>query len=230
MHIPDGFLDPKTAAGLMGAAAAGLAYCLAVVWRAVTAWVPREALAAAGERAGQLVSAGRRALTSLGQEKLQRMGLVAAWVFAAQMFNFPVAHGTSGHLLGGVLAAVLLGPAAGVVVLSTVLLVQAWFFADGGVMALGANLVNMALIGSGLGYVVHVALKRLVPELLAVAAAAWFSVVAASLACALEVGLSGTVELGKVIPAMLRVHVWIGLGEALLTVVLVTVLRDRRAT
>ncbi len=229
MHIPDGFLDPKTSAGLLGAAAVGLAYCLAAVWRAVTVRVPREALAAAGERVGQWITAGRRVLTGLGGAKLQRMGLVAAWVFAAQMFNFPVGNGTSGHLLGGVLAAVLLGPAAGVLVLSTVLWVQAWFFADGGWLALGANIINMALIGSGLGYLIYVGLKRVLPELLAAAAAAWLSVLAAALACALEVGGSGTVELGRVIPAMLGTHVWIGLGEALVTVVLLALLRDRRA-
>jgi cobalt/nickel transport system permease protein len=227
MHIPDGFLDPKTAAGLMAAAAAALAYCLVQVMRAVTALVPREALAAAGERIGQMTSAGRRVLTSLGGSKLQRMGVVAAWIFAAQMFNFPVAHGTSGHLLGGVLAAVLLGPAAGVVVLSAVLMVQAWFFADGGVMALGANLFNIALVGSGVGYLVYAWLKRVLPEMLAVAAAAWFSVVAAASACALELGVSGTADLAVLVPAMLKVHVWIGLGEAVLTVVLVAGLRER---
>lgn len=228
MHIPDGFLDPKTSAGLLGAAAVGLAYGLAAVWRAITVRVPREALAAAGERVGQWVSAGRSALTTLGTDQLQRMGLVAAWVFAAQMFNFPVGNGTSGHLLGGVLAAVLLGPAAGVVVLSVVLWVQAWFFADGGMLALGANIINMALVGAGLGYLLYVGLKRVLPELLAVAGAAWFSVLTAALACALEVGVSGTVELGQVIPAMLGVHVWIGLGEALVTMVLVAFLRGRR--
>jgi len=148
MHIPDGFLDPKISTGLLGAALGVLGYCLAQVTKAVTALVPGRVLAAASNALGNVQMGGRRVLTKLGEKKISRMALVAAWVFSAQMFNFPVASGTSGHLIGGVFAAVLLGPFAGAVVISVVLAVQSFFFADGGLMALGANIVNMAVLGS----------------------------------------------------------------------------------
>ena len=110
MHIPDGFIDPKIAYGLMGAAVAALSYSLARVKAAVTSLAPQEAFAAVGKGVKSLAGRSRRVLTKLGEQKIYKMGMVASLVFAAQMFNFPVAAGTSGHLIGGVLAVVLLGP------------------------------------------------------------------------------------------------------------------------
>jgi cobalt/nickel transport system permease protein len=153
------------------------------------------------------------------------MGVMCAFIFAAQMLNFPVLGGTSGHLLGGVLAAVLLGPSAAAVVLASVLLVQCLIFQDGGLMALGANILNMAIMGTFGGYAVFWMIYRLRPTArgfrAAVAAAAWFSVMLASAACALELALSGTAQLATVLTAMAGVHAFIGIGEALITMLVV---------
>ena len=134
------------------------------------------------------------------------MGMMAAFIFAAQMLNFPVAGGTSGHLIGGVLAAVLLGPAAGALVIAIVLVVQCLIFQDGGLTALGANVVNMSLFGAVLGYYIYAGIrggsKREGRILTGAAVAAWVSVVAASAACAVELALSGTSPLRVALPAM----------------------------
>ena len=225
MHIPDGFLDPKMSSGLLGAAAAILGYCLAKVMRAVTAVVPQRVLAAVGNSLGNVSMAGRRVLTKVGEEKLLQMGTVASIIFAVQMFNFPVNSGTSGHLVGGVFAAVLLGPFAGAVVLSVVLVVQSLFFVDGGLMALGANIINMAVIGSFGSYYIYVGLKIQFNEAICVAIAAWFSVILAAFACAVEIGLSGTIGLRDVFAAMVKVHAVIGIAEAAITVFLIRVFR-----
>ncbi|MCX7826903.1 MAG: PDGLE domain-containing protein [Verrucomicrobiae bacterium] len=202
MHIPDGFLDAKTAA-VTGALAAG---GLAVAIRQVNRTLPRS--------------------------KVPLMGLAAAFVFAAQMLNFPVAGGTSGHLLGGVLAAVLLGPAAGAVVIAAVLILQCFLFSDGGVLALGANIFNMAVVGTAGGYGVYSfvrkSLKGLHGQITAVLFAAWCSTVFASLACAGELAFSGTAAAGVVFPAMAGVHLLIGLGEALITALVVLAIRRAR--
>lgn len=220
MHIPDGFLDPKLSQGLMGMAVAVLGVCFAKVMQALTAKVPHHVWASAGNTLGQIGMGSKRILTQWGEKKIQRMGLVASWIFAAQMFNFPIGSGTSGHLIGGVFASVLLGPFAGAIVLSVVLLMQSFFFADGGLMTLGANIINMGVIGSMGGYTIYIGLKKLMPKTVAVAIAAWFSVVLSALACALEMGLSGTTDLSDVTTAMLKSHALIGLAEAGITVFL----------
>jgi len=223
MHIPDGFLDPKLSGGLLGAAAGVLVYCFRKVAAAVTIMVPSGALSAAGRGLGTLQTAGQRVLTQVGETQLKRMGMVAAWIFAAQMFNFPIAAGTSGHLLGGVFAGIILGPFAGTLTVSTVLLVQALFFADGGFLALGANIVNMACIGSLGGYLLYRRLTLILPETVSTAIAAWLSVILAALACSLEVGVSGTIGLKAVTGAMIRIHALIGLAEAMITVLLLKI-------
>lgn len=227
MHIPDGWLDPKMSGGLLGLAAAVAAYCAVKVIQAITAVVPGQVLAGIGSRLGNIRLAGRRVLTQIGEDQLGRMGTVAAWIFAAQMFNFPVASGTSGHLLGGVFAGVVLGPFAGTVVISAVLLVQALFFADGGLLALGANIVNMGLVGTFASYYFYAWLKRSLPETAGIAIAAWASVMLASLGCSLELGCSGTIGFWEVTRAMAKVHSLIGIAEAVLTLVLVRCYRWR---
>jgi cobalt/nickel transport system permease protein len=202
MHIPDGFLDAKTLA-LTGALSAG---GLAVAARQVNRTLPRN--------------------------KIPLMGLGAAFVFAAQMLNFPVAGGTSGHLLVGVLAGVLLGPGAAAIVIACVLTVQALLFSDGGVLALGANIFNMAFIGAMVGYTIYSAVFRFLPGLrgriAAVFFAAWCSTVLASLTCAGELALSGTLAAAVVFPAMLGTHALIGIGEGLITsLVILTIARTR---
>lgn len=225
MHIPDGFLDPKMTAGMMGVAAVALAFCMAKVRQAVTAVVPAGALAAAGAGANKIVAGSRRVLTNIGEQKIYKMGMVAALVFAAQMFNFPVEHGTSGHLIGGVLAAVIVGPFAGAIVIAVVLVIQSLFFADGGLLALGANIVNMSVIAAIGCYYLYFWLKKVMPEWISIFIAAWTSVVLASFICALEIGFSGTIAMVDVIRAMVGVHMTIGIAEGLITLVLVNVFR-----
>jgi cobalt/nickel transport system permease protein len=203
MHIPDGFLSPEVAAACAVPAAGAVAYGL------------------------------RRASRELDERRVPLLGVTAAFVFAAQMLNFPVAGGTSGHFLGAALAAILLGPWLAGLVLSVVLVVQAFVFADGGITALGANILNMGVIGALVVGGVMVAAQRVLPNrrgvLLAVAGVgAWLAVVAGSVACALELSISGTVPLGTVLPAMLGVHVLIGAGEAAITVAAVSAVLSTR--
>jgi len=193
MHVPDGFLDAPTSVGTAVVAAVGVGVALRVARR------------------------------ELDDRAVPLPGLVATFVFAAQMLNFPVAGGTSGHFLGAALATVLLGPWLACLVLAVVLLVQALLFADGGVSALGANLLNMGVVGAlGAGLFLGVALRVLPPTrrafLGAVAVASWLAVVAGAVACSFELALSGTIPLGTVLPAMVGVHALIGVGEAVVTV------------
>ncbi|GAA1351358.1 energy-coupling factor ABC transporter permease [Catellatospora bangladeshensis] len=162
-------------------------------------------------------------------------GLVAAFVFATQMLNFPVLPGVSGHLLGGALAAILVGPWVGALCVTIVLVVQSLFFADGGVTALGANVTNMALIGTAVGYLTAVALRSLARRgkggLAAVAfVSALVNTVLASFGFVLEyaIGGAGGVGFGTVAAAVLGVHVLIGVGEGLITAVTVTAVAAAR--
>ena len=196
MHIPDGFVDGKTAVATAALAAVGLGVALRSVRRA---FPPR---------------------------RVPLIGLAAAFVFAAQMLNFPVAGGTSGHLIGGVLAAVLLGPSAAVVALSSVLILQCLLFADGGLTALGANVFTLALVAPLVGYGVYALGRRaagggLRARLLATGFAAWCSTVAAAVVCAGELAASGTVAWRVALPAMAGVHMVVGLGEAAITTLVV---------
>jgi cobalt/nickel transport system permease protein len=196
MHIPDGFIDVPTAV------TTGVVSLGAVAWSL------------------------RRAGKELGERSVPLLGVTAAFIFAAQMLNFPVAGGTSGHLLGAVLAAVLLGPWAACIVLTVVLAVQAIGMADGGITALGANVMNMAVLGGIVGYYLFRAFKALLPKkpggyFASVAAASWLSVVLASAAASVELAQSGTVPLRVSLPAMISVHMVIGIGEALITTTVV---------
>ncbi len=184
--------------------------------------------AATGVVAGGAIVVGlRKAEATFDERRAPLLGVTAAFVFAAQMLNFPVAGGTSGHFLGAALATVLLGPWLACLVLAVVLLVQAFLFADGGVSALGANLLNMGVVGAlGAGLFLGVA-TRVLPRtrrafLGAVAVASWLAVVAGSVACSFELAISGTVPLGTVLPAMVGVHALIGVGEAVVTVAAVS--------
>jgi cobalt/nickel transport system permease protein len=172
----------------------------------------------------------RRSKGELGERQVPLMGVMAAFIFAAQMINFPVAGGTSGHLLGGALAAITLGPWAAMLVMTSVIMVQALLFQDGGLVVMGANILNMGLLTVLLSYGLYRATAgRSRGVRLGVAGlAAWLSVMAAALATALQLWLSGTARLDIVVPAMLFVHALIGIGEALITVAaLAFILRTR---
>lgn len=187
-------------------------------------------LAAAG-----IVTALLAAAQSKDRPSTARFAGITALIFAAQMMNFPIQDGTSGHLLGGVLASILLGVPFGVLSISAVLVVQCLFFADGGLAALGANIVNMALVGAGLGGWIAVQLregKTHWGQAAVTALAAWGSVVLAALACSFELALAGTIPLLKVAPAMVSVHALIGVGEAAITLAVLALVpvRARRIT
>jgi len=171
---------------------------------------------------------GRR----LNERLVPAMGVFAAFIFAAQMLNFPVAGGTSGHLIGGALAAIVLGPWAGVLVMTSVVALQALLFQDGGLVALGVNVLNMAVISTFAGWGVYVLGRRVASSaggLLGVGfAAAWVSVVLSALAGAVELGFSGTSPFTVALPAMGGVHALIGIGEGLITAGALAVVRAGR--
>lgn len=172
---------------------------------------------------GAVAYAVRRTNRHLDDRAVPLLGVMAAFIFAAQMFNFPVVGGTSGHLLGGVLAAVMLGPWAGTLVMTAVVAVQALLFQDGGLLIMGANIFNMGIVGTLGGYALYRGIARLLGgeergRLPAAAVAAWASVVAGSVAMALQLGASDVVPLELALPAMVGVHAVIGIGEALITV------------
>jgi cobalt/nickel transport system permease protein len=203
MHIPDGFLAPEVAAACAVPAIGAVGYGL------------------------------RHASRELDERRVPLLGVTAAFVFAAQMLNFPVAGGTSGHFLGAALAAILLGPWLAGVVLSVVLVVQSFVFADGGITALGANVLNMGVIGALVVGGLMVAARSVLPKtrrvFLAVSAAgAWLAVMAGAAAASMELAISGTVPVGTVLPAMLGVHAVIGVGEAVITVAAVSAVLTTR--
>jgi cobalt/nickel transport system permease protein len=164
----------------------------------------------------------RRTERTLDDRQVPLMGVMAACVFAAQMLNFPVAGGTSGHVLGGALAAIVLGPAAGVLVMTCVVALQALLFADGGIVVMGANIFNMGVGTAISGAVVFAMIIAVFGRarwgvVVAGFVAAWVSVMAAALATSLQLIASGTAQAAIVLPAMLGVHAVIGIGEGLIT-------------
>ncbi|WP_073592572.1 energy-coupling factor ABC transporter permease [[Phormidium ambiguum] IAM M-71] len=163
------------------------------------------------------------------QEKaVPLMGVCAAFIFAAQMINFPIPGGTSGHLLGGTLAGVLLGPWAGSLVMVVVFIVQAAIFQDGGLTVLGANITNMGLVGTFGGYYVYRTIRYAIGRdtwtgvAVGTVVASWLSVFVAAILTAFQLALSGTVPLGIALSAMAFWHILIGIGEALITLAAVS--------
>ena len=167
---------------------------------------------------------------SLGEKQIPLMGVMAAFIFAAQMLNFPIAGGTSGHFLGGALAAIVLGPWAGILVMTAVVGVQALLFQDGGLLVMGANIFNMGILTAVIGF----GLYRLVSgqkrgiRLAVAGIGAWIATMAAALLTSLQLWLSGTTRLELVLPAMLGVHALIGIGEALITVAALAYIEQTR--
>lgn len=198
MHIPDGFLSGPVA---------GVGYALAALFVALAVW---------------------RTNRSLGEKSVPLMGVTAAFIFAAQMMNFPVAGGTSGHMLGGVLAAILVGPWAAIIVMTSVVGIQALMFQDGGLAALGFNVFNMGVITALVGYGIYYLSALLANGRrgwvlpVGVFVASWVTVMLAALATSFELAISDTSPLNVVLPAMMGVHALIGVGEGLITAAAVT--------
>jgi cobalamin biosynthesis protein CbiM len=194
MHIPDGFIDPQTSAIFAGISAVGIAAAL------------------------------KGARTQLDEKTAPLAGLTAVFIFAVQMLNFPVAAGTSGHLLGAVLAAVLVGPWAATLALTIVLLMQAFLFADGGLTALGLSVFNMSILAVWAGYGIFLLVRKILPKNKASVSAAAFvgallsvPIAAAGFTLQYALGATATISTSTVLSAMVGTHVLIGIGEAIIT-------------
>ncbi len=192
MHIPDGFLSVGVSLVLWVVAIAVVGYAL------------------------------KRVNADVGERQVPLMGVLAACIFAGQMLNFSVTGGTSGHLMGAAIATILLGPWAAILVLTCVVGVQALIFQDGGLLALGANIVNMGVIGVAVAYFAHRTLSKLLGRwsgglFVSGFLSGWLSIFVASLACALQLALSGSSPANIAVPAMAGIHALIGVGEGLIT-------------
>mgnify|MGYP000020268551 FL=1 len=206
MHIPDGFIDIKTSAAFSAAAAIAV---------------------------GGAVKGARN---QLSEQSAPLAGLTAVFIFAVQMLNFPVAAGTSGHLLGAALAMVLVGPYAATLALSVVLIIQAFLFADGGLTALGLNIFNMGVVGVWASFGIFLILKKLLPKtkssiIVASFIAALLSVPAAAAGFVLQyaIGANATFSVSTVLSAMIGTHVLIGIGEAIITALTVSAVLASRS-
>ena len=193
MHIPDGFLSVPVSVVLWALAAAVIAYAL------------------------------RRVGDDLGERQVPFMAVMAAAIFAGQMLNFAVTGGTSGHLMGAAIATILLGPWAAILVLTSVVGIQALLFQDGGLLALGANIFNMGIVGTAVSYFTYRTFQRLTGGkrwgiFAGGFTAAWLSIFVAALGVALQLAVSGTSPANIAIPAMAAIHALIGTGEGLITV------------
>lgn len=204
MHIPDGFLNIATVA---------TTYAVSV---------------------GGVGNAVRIANRKLGEKQVPLMGVLAAFIFAAQMLNFPILGGTSGHLIGAALAAILLGPWASLLIMSCVLIAQSLIFQDGGLLALGANIFNMGIVASFSGYYLYRLTTLLLGDnrravMIGSFVGGWFSVVLSSVAAAVELAVSGVSPLLAVLPAMAGIHALIGIGEGLVTGAVLSLILVTRA-
>jgi cobalt/nickel transport system permease protein len=203
MHIPDGFLSNGVNAATFVISAAACSYGV------------------------------KRVNRNFGEREVPLMGVTAAFIFAAQMINFPVAGGTSGHFLGAVFSSVLLGPWASLIVMTIVLFVQCLGFADGGLTAIGSNIFNMGVVGALGGYGIFIFLFTLFQKtrkgfFSALAIASWFSIVMGASAAAIELAISGTSPLKVALPAMAGTHALIGIGEAIVTTAAVSLILKTR--
>jgi len=178
--------------------------------------------------AGTLAYAVKKSREDLDERQIPLLGVTAAFVFAAQMINFPVLPGTSGHLMGSVLMAILLGPWTTSIIMATVLGIQALFFGDGGIIALTANIFNMAVVSTFGGYYLYILLSK-INKPLAILAGAWFGIVLSSAFAALEIAFSGVLPLNTVLLPLIGIHAVIGIGEALITLAVVTYLEKVKA-
>jgi cobalt/nickel transport system permease protein len=193
LHIPDGFLSFLVSTGLWFISIFVIAYAL------------------------------NRVSKDLGERQVPLMGILAAGIFAGQMLNFTVFGGTSGHLMGAAIASILMGPWAAMLIMTSVVSIQALIFQDGGLLVLGANIFNMAIVGVTVAFmsyrtVLRIAGNKKVGVLVAAFIAAWLSIEITALSVALQLAISNTSPANLAIPAMAGVHALIGIGEGLITV------------
>ena len=199
LHIPDGFLNN---------------------WVSLVCW---------GLTAVILAIALRNANKAFDERLIPLAGIMGAFIFAGQMINFPVAGGTSGHLVGAVLAFIVLGPWLGLLSMTAVIVLQALLFQDGGLVVMGGNIIVMGIVPGFVGYFVYRLLNRSeTPNMLFAGISAWISIMAAALVTGLMLGFSGTADFAVVLPIMLGIHALIGIGEALITVAALGFIKQSR--
>ncbi|PIY96772.1 MAG: cobalamin biosynthesis protein CbiM [Candidatus Kerfeldbacteria bacterium CG_4_10_14_0_8_um_filter_42_10] len=225
MHLPDGFLGPGTSASLMAFTAAVGAVAVRKIKKSFFARQKNPVLATPE---GITMGGGETTtITKYGKNTLADMFLVGVFIFAAQMIDFTIVGGEAGHFLGGALAAILLGPLEGMIVLSAVLIIQALFLGDGGMVALGANIFNMAVVGAIGGYYIYYFLKKYLRRIkTAIFIAAGSSVVLASFAYSLESVIAGSSWNNNFI----LTHIIVGIGEGIITVLMLKAFGFKKKT
>ena len=204
LHIPDGFLNVPT----IVATSAISAVCIGI--------------------------ATKQTSKKLGEKHIPMMGIMAAFIFVAQMLNFPIIGGTSGHFLGTALAAIVIGPWAAILIMTCILIVQCLIFQDGGLLALGANIFNMGIIGSLTGYYSFLLINKILGSskksmMFAWFSAGWISIMAAAIVCAIELAISGIIDFNVVFTAMVGWHTLIGIGEGLISISILSFILANRA-
>lgn len=189
MHIPDGFLDVKTTISFWGISAVFLSYSI------------------------------KKLRDNLNEKIIPLMGVLGAFVFASQMLNFPILNGTSGHFVGGVLLGIVLGPFAGLITMSSILLIQSLLFADGGIISLGANIFNMGVVGPFLGFYLYKNFLKFFKNNFIISSflSSFLSIVVGATFCSIQLGISNTIPISLGLPTMVGIHALIGIGEGVIT-------------
>lgn len=189
MHIPDGFLDLKTTISFWGISSIFLTYSI------------------------------KKIRENLNDKIVPLMGVLGAFVFASQMLNFPILNGTSGHFVGGVLLGIVLGPFRGLITMSSILLIQSLLFADGGILALGANIFNMGVVGPFFGFYLYKTFLKIFKNNFIISSflSSFLSIVIGALACSIQLALSNTIPILLGLPTMVGIHALIGISEGIIT-------------
>jgi cobalt/nickel transport system permease protein len=221
VHIPDGFLNSNFSKGMLVVALFMLNYCLSRIFKIAAIFV--------GTSGGSGKNISFKTINFPNNdvsEYFQKLAIIAMWIFAFQMFNIPVKHTISAHLIGGTFAAIITGPFAGFLIMSSVLTVQSLFFADGGILTLGVNIFNMAFIGSFVTYYVYNGLLSGKNHCLAVSGACLFSVLAAAFFCLIELNISEIVCFTEIFWDMMRMHLIVALLESVVTLIFLKIFKN----
>jgi cobalt/nickel transport system permease protein len=223
MHLPNDFLNPGTASALLGAAAGAFVLAVAKVRTAITQKIKVLNNQLVTEPQSNNSSTSLK-ITEQGKEKMYALASMAALIFSLQMVNFPIAGGTSGHFVGGVLAFFVLGPWSAIIAIFIVIAVQALFFADGGLFSLGANIFNMGVLTVLTAYGIQLLIKNKKYLYSKIFIAAFLSVIIAATATSVEMAIAGKSSLGLILPVMLKYHTLVGLGEGVITLTVIYLL------
>jgi len=224
MHIPNGFLDPKISTGAAFAAAGVLGFCIVKVKQMIKAVAPKAVLAGVGN----FTSTIRTGFNTASSKLITKMMLIGMLILFVQFFDFPIINGSSGHILGGIIAAVAIGPFAATVVMSGVLFFQALFLSDGGTMVLGANILNMAVVGTFGCYYIYYIINSLIRNkfgyYFGLSVAAFSPVLITALIVSFQINASNIGDLNVVLSPMVSTHLIVGIAEALATIMVLNVL------